>query len=133
VRSKGTVGVVGLGTMGGSYAKHLAAAGWRVLSYDIDARRKRAATQAGVEIAPDVGTLARTVPVIILSLPHPDALAATVAEITKDKLPGKTIVETSTFKIEDKQRAEQAHARPAMWRSTAPSAEREPRPPSKTS
>jgi putative dehydrogenase len=108
VRSKGTVGVVGLGTMGGSYAKHLAAAGWRVLGYDIDARRKRAATRAGVEIAPDVGTLAKTVPVIILSLPHPDALAATVAEITKDKLPAKTIVETSTFKIEDKQRAEQA-------------------------
>ena len=57
---------------------------------------------------PTSSTLAKTVPVIILSLPHPDALATTVAEITKDKLPAKTIVETSTFRIEDKQRAEQA-------------------------
>jgi L-threonate 2-dehydrogenase len=107
-RGKGTVGVVGLGNMGGSFAKHLAAAGWRVVGYDVDAGRKRAATRAGVEIAPDVRTLVEAVPVIILSLPHVDALEATVAEITKDKLPGKTIVETSTFKIADKQRAEQA-------------------------
>jgi L-threonate 2-dehydrogenase len=108
VRGKGTVGVVGLGNMGGAFAKHLAAAGWRVLGYDIDGRRNRAATRAGVEISPDVSTLAKTVPVIILSLPDPDALATTVASIIKDKLPGKTIVETSTFKIEDKQRAELA-------------------------
>jgi L-threonate 2-dehydrogenase len=107
-RSKGTVGVVGLGNMGGSFAKHLAAAGWRVVGYDPDAGRKRAATRAGVEIAPDAATLAAAVPVIILSLPHVDALDATVAGITKDKLPGKTIVEASTFEIEDKQRAELA-------------------------
>jgi L-threonate 2-dehydrogenase len=107
-RAKRTVGVVGLGNMGGAFAKHLAAAGWRVLGYDIDHRRKRAATRAGVEISPDVSTLAKAVPVIILSLPHPDALATTVASIIKDKLPGKTIVETSTFKIEDKQHAELA-------------------------
>jgi L-threonate 2-dehydrogenase len=108
VRGKGTVGVVGLGNMGGAFAKHLAAAGWRVLGYDIDGRRKRAATRAGVEISPNLSTLAKTVPVIILSLPHPDALATTVVGIIKDKLPEKTIVETSTFKIEDKRRAELA-------------------------
>ena len=107
-RSKGTVGVVGLGKMGGAFAKHLAAAGWRVVGYDIDAGRKRAATRAGVEIAPDVSTLAKAAPVILLSLPNPDALTSTVAEITKDELPGKTIVETSTFRIEDKERAERA-------------------------
>jgi 3-hydroxyisobutyrate dehydrogenase-like beta-hydroxyacid dehydrogenase len=107
-RSKGTVGVVGLGNMGGSFARHLAGAGWRVLGYDIDAGRKRAAKKVGVEVVPDLRTLAEAVPVIILSLPHTDALDATVAEITKCKLPAKTIVETSTFKINDKQRAEKA-------------------------
>jgi putative dehydrogenase len=107
-RSKGTVGIVGLGTMGGAFAKHLVAAGWRVLGYDIDASRKRVAARAGVEIAPDVSTLAATASTLILSLPHPDALATTVAAITEDKLPAKTIVETSTFKIEDKHRAERA-------------------------
>jgi L-threonate 2-dehydrogenase len=107
-RSKGTVGVVGLGNMGGSFAKHLAAAGWRVLGFDPDAGRSRAAKKAGVEIAPDVKALAAAVPVIILSLPHTGALDETIAEITRDKLQGKIIVETSTFKLADKQRAEKA-------------------------
>ena len=81
-RSKGTVGVVGLGNMGGAFARHLAAAGWRVLGFDIDVARKRAAARAGVEIAP-VETLATVAPVIILSLPNPQALDATIAAITR--------------------------------------------------
>jgi 3-hydroxyisobutyrate dehydrogenase-like beta-hydroxyacid dehydrogenase len=107
-RSKGTVGVVGLGNMGGSYARHLAKAGWRVLGFDPDAARKRAAKRAGVELAADVKTLAAATPVIILSLPSAKALEETVAAIAADKLPAKTIVETSTFKIAEKQQAEQA-------------------------
>ena len=107
-RSKGTVGVVGLGNMGGAFARHLAAAGWRVLGFDIDAARKRAATRAGVEVVPDVATLAATAPTIILSLPNVGALEATVTAIAQAKLPARTIVETSTFAIDDKERAAEA-------------------------
>jgi L-threonate 2-dehydrogenase len=106
-RSKGTVGVVGLGNMGGAFARHLAAAGWRVIGFDIDAARKRAASRAGVEVVPDVAALAATASTIILSLPNVGALEATVAAITKADLPARTIVETSTFAIEDKARAEE--------------------------
>src|SRR6266853_1716931 len=107
-RSKGTVGVVGLGNMGGAFARHLAAAGWRVIGFDVDAARKRAAARAGVEIAPDAGTLAAAAPVIILSLPSPQALDATVAAITQHKLPPRIVIEASTFTLDDKQRAEKA-------------------------
>ena len=107
-RSRGTVGVVGLGTMGGAFAKHLAAAGWRVIGFDIDAARKRAATRAGVEIAPDVKALAAAAPVIIMSLPGPQALDVTVAEITQHELPARIVVDTGTFMLDDKQRAESA-------------------------
>jgi L-threonate 2-dehydrogenase len=107
-RSKGTVGVVGLGNMGGAFARHLATAGWRVLGFDIDSARKRAATRAGVEVVPDVATLAAAAPTIIVSLPNVGALEATVAAITKAKLPPRTVVETSTFAIEDKTRAGEA-------------------------
>jgi putative dehydrogenase len=107
-RSKGTVGVVGLGNMGGAFARHLAAAGWRVLGFDIDTARKRAATRTGVEVVPDVATLAAAGPTIILSLPNVGALEATVAAITKADVPARTIVETSTFAIEDKERAGEA-------------------------
>jgi L-threonate 2-dehydrogenase len=107
-RSKGTVGVVGLGNMGGAFARHLAAAGWRTLGFDIDAARKRAATRAGVEVVRDAATLAATAPTIITSLPNVGALEATVAAITKADVPARTIVETSTFAIEDKERAGEA-------------------------
>ncbi len=105
-RIKGMVGVVGLGNMGGAFAKHLAAAGWRVFGYDIDAGRKRAAARAGVELIADVKTLAAEAPVLILSLPNSQALDATVAEIAREKLPAKIVVEASTFTLRDKERAE---------------------------
>ena len=50
-KTKGTVGVIGLGIMGGAFAKNLARAGWRVVGYDISAARRREAARAGVEIA----------------------------------------------------------------------------------
>jgi putative dehydrogenase len=106
-RSKGTVGIVGLGNMGGAFARHLASAGWRVLGFDIDAVRRRAAMRAGVEITP-VETLAEVAPMIIISLPNPQALDATVAAITRKELPAKIVVEASTFTLDDKQRAESA-------------------------
>ena len=107
-RSKGTVGVVGLGIMGGSFARNLVDSGWRVVGYDLDAKRNRALAKAGVEIAPDVATLAGSVPTIITSLPSPKALDAVVGEIVRAKLASKVIVEASTFTLDDKMRAERA-------------------------
>jgi 3-hydroxyisobutyrate dehydrogenase-like beta-hydroxyacid dehydrogenase len=107
-RSKGTVGVVGLGIMGGSFARNLVESGWRVVGYDLDAKRNRALAKAGVEIAPDVATLAESVPTIITSLPSPKALDAVVGEIVRAKLASKVIVEASTFTLDDKMRAERA-------------------------
>ncbi|MFL4986168.1 MAG: NAD(P)-binding domain-containing protein, partial [Xanthobacteraceae bacterium] len=48
--AKGTVGVIGLGIMGGAFAQNLAAAGWRVIGYDLDPKRRRALAKDGVEI-----------------------------------------------------------------------------------
>jgi|SRR5579871_3886216 len=107
-RKKGTVGVVGLGIMGGSFARNLVGSGWRVLGFDIDPGRRRALAKAGVEIMTDVATLARSAPVIITSLPSPQALDSVVAEITATKLPSRVIVEASTFTLADKLRAERA-------------------------
>ena len=110
-RSKGTVGIIGLGIMGGAFARNLTKSGWRVVGYDVDAGRNKALAKAGVEIAPDVATLAAKGPVIITSLPSPKALDATVAALVKAKVPRKIIVEASTFTIEDKSRAERALAK----------------------
>jgi L-threonate 2-dehydrogenase len=110
-RKKGTVGVIGLGIMGGSFARNLVQSGWRVVGYDIDAARRRTLAQAGVEIAPTVTALAQSVPVVITSLPSPKALDEVVGEITRAKLPSKIVVEASTFTLDDKVRAERALAK----------------------
>lgn len=107
-RKKGTVGVVGLGIMGGAFAKNLVEAGWRVVGFDVDPSLKRAMTKVGVEVVDDVKTLAAAVPTIITSLPNAHALDATVAALCEAKLPPKVIVEASTFTLDDKLRAEAA-------------------------
>ena len=107
-RQKGTVGVVGLGIMGGAFAQHLAAAGWRVVGYDTDPKRRRVMARLGVEPASDAGDVARQAKTIILSLPSPGALAATVDAIVKSGAAPRVVIEASTFTIEDKARAEAA-------------------------
>jgi L-threonate 2-dehydrogenase len=107
-KKKGTVGVVGLGIMGGAFAENLLAAGWRVVGYDTDAARRRALARIGVEIAADAGEVAHRAPTLILSLPKPSALALTAAAIVKAGLPRRVVVEASTFTLKDKAAAEAA-------------------------
>jgi L-threonate 2-dehydrogenase len=106
--AKGKVGIVGLGIMGGAFARNLVAAGRRVVGYDVDAARCRAMARAGVEIAQDAKTLAGEVRTIITSLPKPAALDATVKAIVDARVDRRVIVEMSTFAIDDKLAAERA-------------------------
>ncbi len=101
-RKKGTVGVVGLGIMGGAFARNLLADGWRVLGYDIDPARRRALARAGVAMAADAGALAGAVRTIIISLPNPATLAATVAAIAGAAVRPLAIIEAGTFTLADK-------------------------------
>jgi 3-hydroxyisobutyrate dehydrogenase-like beta-hydroxyacid dehydrogenase len=110
-KSKGTVGVIGLGIMGGSFAKNLAAAGWRVIGYDISLPRRREAERAGVEIASSAFDVAEKAPVILTSLPKPQALMDTARAIATIRRKPKVIVEMSTFAISDKEKAERVLAK----------------------
>ena len=105
-KTKGTVGVIGLGIMGGSFAKNLVAAGWRVIGYDITAAARREAQRAGVELANSAAEVAAAAPIILTSLPKPQALMDTARKIAAAKLKGKIIAEMSTFTISDKEKAE---------------------------
>jgi putative dehydrogenase len=105
-KTKGTVGVIGLGIMGGAFAKNLVAAGWRVIGYDISAAKRREAKRAGVELVNDAAEVAAAAPIILTSLPKPQALMDTVQRIAAAKLKGKVVAEMSTFTISDKEKAE---------------------------
>ena len=104
-KTKGKVGIVGLGIMGGAFAKNLAAAGWHVTGYDISAARRREAQRAGVKIARNTAEVAAAAPVILTSLPKPQALMDIVRKLVAAKLPRKLVVEMSTFAIGDKEKA----------------------------
>src|SRR6266540_1941861 len=106
--AKHKVGIVGLGIMGGAFARNLVAAGWNVVGYDIDETRRRALVRAGVKIAGDVKALAAEAETIITSLPKPAALDATVKAIIAAGVGPRLIVEASTFAIDDKLKAERA-------------------------
>ena len=103
---KGVVGVIGLGIMGGAFAKNLVASGWRVIGYDLAPARRKALAKLGAEIASDAVDVVRQVKTVITSLPKPEALAETAAAIAKAGLPRRVIVEMSTFTLEDKTKAE---------------------------
>ena len=104
--AKGTVGVIGLGIMGGSFARNLAAAGWRVIGFDIDGERRKEAAAAGVTVVGNAQDVAREAATIITSLPHPSALDVTAAAIVDAGVPRRVVVEASTFTLEDKLRAQ---------------------------
>ena len=104
--TKGTVGIVGLGIMGGAIARNLAAAGWRVLGFDTDATRRTEAEAAGATIVGDTREIAAQAPVILTSLPSAEALHATANEIAGAKAPKRIVVEVSTFALDDKSAAE---------------------------
>jgi 3-hydroxyisobutyrate dehydrogenase-like beta-hydroxyacid dehydrogenase len=106
--AKGTVGVVGLGIMGGAIAKNLVAAGWRVVGYDIDVARTAEAKAAGVDTTANAAALATAAETIITSLPTPAALDQTVQAIAGAQVPRRVVVEASTFSLDDKARAEAA-------------------------
>ncbi len=107
-RENGTVGIVGMGIMGGAFAQNLLTGGWRVIGYDIAPARRRAMARLGVEIAADAGEVAKKARDIITSLPDPDALFSTAAVIAKSGAPRCVVIEASTFKIEDKAKAASA-------------------------
>jgi L-threonate 2-dehydrogenase len=64
-----TVGLVGLGIMGGAIARNLVDRGWHVIGYDIDPARCSELAQADVTIAGDVGQLTRDTSIVMTSLP----------------------------------------------------------------
>ncbi|MDB5577240.1 MAG: 3-hydroxyisobutyrate dehydrogenase/glyoxylate/succinic semialdehyde reductase [Bradyrhizobium sp.] len=101
-----TVGIVGLGIMGGAIARNLVERGWRVIGFDTDATRCAELALAGITIADDTGRLADSAPIIMTSLPSPAAGEDVAHRIASSAAPPRIVVELSTFTIADKLRFE---------------------------
>jgi 3-hydroxyisobutyrate dehydrogenase-like beta-hydroxyacid dehydrogenase len=75
VRAGGTIGIVGLGNMGGRIARRIAAAGHDVIGFDADPGR---VAQAGVRPVPNVAAVAGDAEIVLLSLPDSPVVEAVV-------------------------------------------------------
>lgn len=106
--SKGRVGIIGLGIMGGAFARNLIADGWIVAGVDTDPARRKDMTKAGVSVSGSVKELVAETPMIVTSLPSPKALQAVVHEIAAAKARPLIVIEASTFALDDKLAAEKA-------------------------
>ncbi len=101
-----TVGIIGLGIMGGAIARNLVERGWRVIGFDTDAARRADLELAKVAIAGNVAQIARDAPIIMTSLPSPAAAEQVAREIAGSGQSPRIVVELSTLSIADKLRFE---------------------------
>src|ERR1700722_15834485 len=101
-----TVGIIGLGIMGGAIARNLVERGWHVIGFDTDAARCAELPTANVAIAADAGQVARTAPIVMSSLPSPAPFEQVAREIAGSGRSPRIVVELSTLTIVDKIRFE---------------------------
>jgi 3-hydroxyisobutyrate dehydrogenase-like beta-hydroxyacid dehydrogenase len=99
---KGTVGIVGLGIMGGAMARNLVAAGWQVVGYDLSPERRAEAAGHGVTVLDEVAQVAQKAPFIITSLPSPKAVIETATALAASGVDPRIVVEASTLALDDK-------------------------------
>lgn len=107
------VGVVGLGIMGGAYARHLCEAGWHVSGFDPAPEAMAALTGWGGTALPSPAEVAARSDVVLLALPTVAALEAVVSGpdgVASRLRPDAVICEMGTFPIEAKTRAAEAVA-----------------------
>jgi L-threonate 2-dehydrogenase len=106
---KPTIGVIGLGIMGGAMAEALHAGAYQVVGYDVRAEARRRLQAAGGRPLRSSAAVAASADVVITSLATVAALDDAAEKIAAAKRPksrpGLIVIETSTLPIEDKQRA----------------------------
>lgn len=99
-----TVGIIGLGIMGGAIARNLVERGWIVVGFDTEPARRSELAGADVIIVDGASAVASRASVIMTSLPNADAAHAVATEIALSGEPARDVIELSTFTIADKVR-----------------------------
>src|SRR4051794_10934549 len=99
-----TVGIVGLGIMGGAIARNLLERGWMVIGSDIDLAKRAELACAGVAIAADLKQLAAEAEIIMASLASAAAADAVARDIAVSGTPRRIVLELSTLAVADKLR-----------------------------
>ena len=107
-RGRSAVGIVGLGIMGGAFAKHLRAARFNVTGFDLAAGPRAALVKLGGATANSAAEVAASTKILITSLPSLKAFEA--ALFGKDGVAvgakrGTIVIEASTLPLDVKEHA----------------------------
>lgn len=106
-----TVGVIGLGIMGGAFAANLLAAGFKVIGFDLDRAPCEALAERGGVPAASPRDVAERADIVVLSLPSAAALQRVVGGhdgLASSGRGGVIVMDCSTLAVADKERARAA-------------------------
>ena len=98
------IGSIGLGAMGGSYAKHLLEKKFKVFGIDPNKENSKKFMLYGGIICNDINELIKKTDVIILSLPTVPIFKEIISEIANSNsfFKNKVIIDMNTISLEDK-------------------------------
>lgn len=97
-----TVGIIGLGPMGGNIAAILLDKGFPVVGYDIVAENMERLAAAGLGATSSATEVAEKADVLLSSLPSAGALRDVVEQVGKHDQAGQVLIECSTLAVDDK-------------------------------
>jgi 3-hydroxyisobutyrate dehydrogenase-like beta-hydroxyacid dehydrogenase len=91
-----SIGMVGLGLLGGSLAERFLRAGFRVTGFDTDRRRRLSFESSGGRPAPSARRIAHDCRRVVLSLPTSDVVEEVLGEMGSAFRKGSIVVDTTT-------------------------------------
>ncbi len=100
-----SVGSIGLGIMGGAFARHLLSDGFSVTGFDIDPKRRAALKKLGGKPVATAAAVSGTCPILVTSLPSLAAVDAAFfgkGGIVATAKRGTVLIETSTLPLAKK-------------------------------
>lgn len=97
-----TIGVIGLGPMGGNIAGNLLQKQFKVVGFDIKPDCMDALDELGLTAATDSTDVAEQADIIIASLPNAEALGDVIDRILEHDKPGQILIECSTLTVQQK-------------------------------
>lgn len=105
-----TVCIIGLGIMGGAYARNLIKAGETIIGVDPAVAAREGVAQAGGEVHAELGPWIADCDLIVLSLVSPTVLALVASNLQPFLKPCQVVLETGTFALADKMAAQKTLA-----------------------
>jgi 3-hydroxyisobutyrate dehydrogenase-like beta-hydroxyacid dehydrogenase len=109
-----TVGMIGLGIMGSAMSENLIKSGFSIVGFDVSGAAVDVFRAMGGQSVGSARDVASAADIVITSLPSVNALRDTVAAVGPVARPSHILVETSTFRLADKEQARADLARSSI-------------------